>query len=86
MGLSKSYKKNRKNIGLLDPADPLGYTQKEILTICNKYKIEIKKFDKAFGVNTCAMGNDGTHRYYRCDVESALYNLGVKGGKFHPWD
>jgi len=78
---------NKKDVvELPNPADPLGYTQNEILAICKKKKINQKQFDKAFGVNTCAVGKDGKHRYYRCDVEKALYNLRAKGGKWHAWD
>jgi len=68
-----------------DPADPLGYTNEEILAICKKRKIKPKAFNKEFGVNTCAVGKDGKPRYYLCDIERALYNLG-KGGKYHEWD
>ena len=80
------YTKNTKKEYLPDPADPLGYTSEEISAICKQLKVDLKKFNKAFGVNTCAVGKDGRSRFYRCDVERALYTLGCKGGKYHEWD
>ena len=71
---------------LPNPKDKLGYTENEIISICKKRKINIKDFNKAFGVNTAAIGKDNTSRYYRCDVERALNVLGHKDGKFHMWD
>ncbi len=66
--------------------DQLGYTETEIKKICKECKIEPKIFWKAFGVNTVAIGKDGKARYYRCDVEKALYSLNNPLGKYHPWD
>lgn len=66
--------------------DRLGYTEQEILGICRDRKIDPRTFWKAFGVNTVAVGSDGTSRFYTCDVEVALYRLDAKDGKFHPWD
>lgn len=71
---------------LPSPKDPMGYTEKEIFEICRKRHIERKTFWKAFGVNTVAVAKDGTSRFYRCDIEQALWSLGKLGGKPHPWD
>jgi len=71
---------------LKDPKDPRGYTSEEIKEICKKYKIHWKKFKKAFGCNTCIVAEDNTPRFYKCDVERALYTLGCKDGRFHIWD
>lgn len=76
---------NESEKELPKPADPLGYTNEEIKKICKDRDITAKAFNAAFGVNTVAVAKDGTHRYYRCDVERALFNLG-KGGKYHEWD
>lgn len=62
---------------LKDPKDDLGYTREEILAICRERKIHHKRFWKAFGVNTVAVADDGTLRYYPVDVERALWKLGV---------
>ena len=64
----------------------LGYSGKEILKICKDRKIKLSKFWDAFGVNTVAIAEDGKPRYYQCDVERTLYQLGKKDGKFHEWD
>ena len=66
--------------------DSLGYTRQEILDIIKPLGIHHKKFWKAFGVNTVGVAEDGTSRYYQCDVERALWSLGAKDGKFHLWD
>jgi len=71
---------------LTDPKDPLGYTHKEILSICRERKIHHKKFWKTFGVNTVTMGVDGKSRYYKCDVERALHILRKIDGVNHLWD
>lgn len=72
-------------MSLPKPKDKRGYTTEEINLICKERKISNKRFNDAFGVNTC--GYDGkTCYFYPCDVERALYNLGNKDGKFHIWD
>ena len=63
----------------------LGYSKKEIREICKARKIKLSDFWKQFGVNTVALEN-GSMRYYTCDVERALYRLGCKDGKNHLWD
>ena len=68
------------------PKDKLGYTKAEILAICRERKVHHATFWKAFGVNTVAVGADGTSRFYPCDVERALWSLGKKDGVFHLWD
>lgn len=68
------------------PKDPLGYQDFEIKKICDERGIAEKDFNKAFGVNTVAIGKDGKGRYYVCDVERALWKLKAKGGKYHEWD
>lgn len=68
------------------PKDPMGYTDKELRSICRGEKILFRIFNKAFGINTCGIAKNGTSRYYVCDVERALYKLGNKNGKFHEWD
>jgi len=71
---------------LPNPKDPVGYTKQEISVILKALKITRKAFNGAFGINTIAIAKDGTPRFYRCDVESALHKLGHKLGKYHPWD
>ena len=72
---------------MLKPSkDPLGYTSEEISKICKERKISSNKFWEAFGINTVAISKDGSYRYYRCDVEKALWTLKHKDGKFHLWD
>lgn len=68
------------------PKDPRGYTIQELRQICKERKIPFYKFDNAFGVNTAIMAEDGTPRYYRCDVERALWRLKDKDGRYHDWD
>jgi hypothetical protein len=63
----------------------LGYSEKEIQAICKARKISMSKFWKAFGVNTVSVEN-GESRYYRCDVERALYELNCNDGVYHAWD
>ena len=81
-----SLKQERERRMIPKSKDPLGYTQEEILAICKERKIKPKLFNKEFGVNTCAVGKDGKPRYYSCDIERALYNLGCKDGVYHEWD
>ena len=72
---------------MLKPSkDPLGYTKKELISICKKRNINLNDFWEAFGINTCSIGEDGKPRYYRCDVERALWILNQKDGKQHAWD
>lgn len=72
---------------MLKPSkDILGYTQKEIISICKKRNIDLNDFYEAFGVNTCSVGKDGTPRYYQWDIERALDILGHEDGKYHEWD
>lgn len=72
---------------MLKPSkDPLGYINSEIESICKDRNIDIDKFWEAFGVNTVAVGKDGKSRYYKCDVEKALWILNAKDGQFHLWD
>ena len=76
----------QKPVTLPKPKDKMGYTKEEILGICRERKIHHKTFWRVFGVNTVAVADDGTSRFYVCDVERALYELGKSGGKFHLWD
>lgn len=71
---------------LQNPRDPDGYTKEEVLSICRERKIHHRKFWKVFGVNTCVMAEDGTLRYYKCDIERALHILGNRDGVDHIWD
>lgn len=77
---------SKKHYILPEPKDKLGYTRAELSHICRDLNIYYKEFWDAFGVNTCAVGKDGTSRFYKCDVENALYRLKKMGGKFYPWD
>ena len=67
------------------PKHKLGYTAKEVFSICKKLDVDILKFNRAFGVNTCGVIK-GEVIYYVCDVERALWVLGCKFGKYHSWD
>ena len=71
---------------LFKPKDKLGYTTEEIDKICKALGFTRKQFNKAFGINTCAIAKDGTTRYYECDIERTLWVLGSKHGKYHEWD
>jgi hypothetical protein len=72
---------------LPEPKDELGYTREEIFAICKELKITKTRFNKAFGVNTCALGKDGEPRFYVCDVDRALWVLGFKKlGQYYFWD
>jgi len=73
-------------MSLPSPRDPLGYCRSEILDIIRIRGIHHRTFWKAFGVNTVAVALDGTARFYRCDVERALYLLNKKDGMPHLWD
>lgn len=66
--------------------DPLGYTQEELIKICKDRNISLEAFDIAFGVNTVTVGEDGKPRYYKCDVERALFKLDEKDGINRAWD
>lgn len=68
------------------PHSRLGYSKTEISRILHKLKIGSEKFWEAFGVNTVACTKKGYYRYYKCDVERALYNLGSSSGIYHAWD
>jgi hypothetical protein len=68
------------------PKDPEGYSKEEIAEICMKLGIDKKDFWDSFGINTVRRMPDGTHRFYVCDVERTLYNLGFKEGYPHAWD
>ena len=68
------------------PKHRLGYDDKEIRRICKERKVTYNKFWEAFGVNTVAVAEDGKCRYYPCDVEKALFQLGKKDGVDLPWD
>ena len=70
----------------LEPTDKLGFTKEEVLKICRDRKIHHKTFWKAFGVNTVGVSKDGTDRFYKCDVQMALYKLNKPGGKWMLWD
>jgi hypothetical protein len=67
------------------PKSNMGYTSREIDSICGDLGIRPRDFWCAFGVNTCALVR-GVIYYYKRDVELALYKLGCKLGVNHPWD
>jgi hypothetical protein len=62
-----------------------GYTKEEVEKILVKLNIDKSKFWLAFGINTCALIN-GKIRYYKCDIERTLFELGNKLGKYYEWD
>lgn len=69
------------------PDHEYGYTPKQIKSLCRELGFTQKEFNRAFGVNTCAVGDNGELILYPRDVESALYKMGYKKlGKNHPWD
>ena len=75
-----------KHISLpFESDDKLGYSTKEINTLCRIFKVKRPQFNKAFGCNTCAIAKDGTIRYYKCDIETAFNKLGIKT-KNNGWD
>lgn len=84
----KLSKKLKKNITMLlsDPKDPRGYSNEEINKILKDNNLNVERFWKAFGICTCLITTNGEYRYYKCDVERALYKLGSKLGKDHLWD
>jgi hypothetical protein len=67
------------------PHGKYGYTAEQITEICKERNITEKAFWASFGRNTVAVVK-GKENYYPCDVEKALFNLGVEDGKWHPWD
>lgn len=71
---------------LKKPKDPLGYTNEELKVICKERKIKFKDFSEVFGINTVVISDDGKPRYYRCDVEKALWVLKHKDGQYYEWD
>ena len=71
---------------LMSSKSRMGYTSKELDKIVKYYGIEKDTFNKALGINTCAIDKKGNVLTYRCDVERALYKLGIKDGVFHTWD
>lgn len=73
-------------MSLPKPKDPLGYTRREILEIIRDRGVHHMTFWKAFGCNTVAVGDDGEARFYRCDVERALYELRAPDGRPHGFD
>jgi hypothetical protein len=77
--------RNKKN-PLPKPKHRLGYSSEEIKAICKAKNIKEADFNEAFGCNTCAVAEDGKPRFYVCDVERALYNLGHSDGVYHEWD
>ena len=70
------------------PAHPMGYTEKELKSICRKLKVRYWKFLKAFGVNTvCGDEKTGEVLHYPCDVERAFAKvLGYRKVSEHEWD
>lgn len=50
-----------------------GYTTKELDAILKRWKVPVKTFNKAFGVNTCGVDKKTNESlYYKCDIELAL--------------
>ena len=68
------------------PEHVYGYPPGQLKAILKELKISRRKFDKAFGVNTCILNEKGELIVYPCDVERALYILGHKLGSPHEWD
>jgi hypothetical protein len=68
------------------PKHKLGYPISQVKEILKKLNISMEKFDKAFGVNTCALDKKGETIIFKCDLERTLYQLRHKLGKFHLWD
>ena len=64
----------------------LGYTRREVKTICKLFSIPLKKFWKVFGVNTVAVVDKETI-YYPVDVERTLAQiLGYRRVSIAEWD
>jgi hypothetical protein len=72
---------------LPEPQHEYGYPSSQLDVIIKDLGIKPKEFNNAFGVNTCGVHEKtGEIIYYVCDVQNALYKLGHKLGKWHPWD
>jgi hypothetical protein len=72
---------------LPEPQHEYGYPSSQLDVIIKDLGIKPKEFNNAFGVNTCVINEKtGENIYYVCDVQNALYRLGHKLGKWHPWD
>ena len=84
--MKKKIKKLKDKYELLEPENPMGYTNAEIKKICKDLKIKIKDFNMAFGINTCTMDENGKSLFYKCDIERALWILSKPGGVHHIWD
>lgn len=81
----KTIKRDETQLELPKSKSKYGYTNEEINKIIKDNALDITKFWKAFGVNTCMLLK-GQYIYYKCDIERALYKLGCKLGKNHAWD
>jgi hypothetical protein len=73
-------------MSLPESKDKRGYSREELKAICKERKIKYADFSNAFGINTCSCAEDGSPRYYLCDVERALYILELEDGRYHAWD
>ena len=58
-----------------DSIDPRGYTDRELLQICDSYNLDYIKFNEALGVNTGCISEEGKFLIYKQDVENALHKL-----------
>jgi len=79
-------KTKSKSILIPDSKDPSGYSNEEINKILKDNNLNLEEFWPAFGICTCLITTKGEYRYYKCDVERALYKMGSKLGKDHLWD
>jgi hypothetical protein len=68
------------------PLHKLGYPKSQVKKIMRELKVKWSDFGDAFGVNTCAIAENGETVMYPCDIERALWKLKHKLGKYHMWD
>jgi len=84
---SKKPNKCTKESNILPPPNHAhGYTDIYLELCLIVLGVDMDKFWKAFGVNTCMYDEkEKCNVYYKCDIESALSLMGY-GTKYHGWD
>lgn len=68
------------------PIHKHGYVAEQLDVILAERGISREDFNRAFGINTCALDDELGVIVYPEDVERALWLLGHKEGVYHAWD
>jgi hypothetical protein len=79
--------KNKSKFKFPKPDRKYGHSPNQVIFILDELGLDHKKWNKAFGVNTIAIDDDGVYNYYDCDVKTAIYKM-TKGMvvKDYGWD